>query len=308
LARSPQPPSQPPTVSPRWLLTTFALTLLLAALCGYAALCLLFYQGQWQLIYHPSRKISATPATAGLPFEEIHFDVNDAGQPQLDGWYLPAPPGSKYVTATVLYLHDARGSLSDCLPAITTLRTTGINVFAFDYQGFGRSAGAHPTERLAFDDSIAAWTWLTDIRHIPPRSLIVFGDGVGAVFASRLAAQFAPAGVILEDPSPSARQIFSTDARTRILPLWLLQNEKLDPAPGLAAAHVPRLFLDVHGAGVPGTPFVTAIGWGDSARTRALFDASSYPKQYFDLRPLPGTRPDSAFTATLRRFFDDVLR
>jgi uncharacterized protein len=289
LPRPPQPAAEPVTVSPRWLLAAFAFTVVLAALCGYGALCLLFYQGQWQFLFHPSRAISATPASAGMAFQEIHFDVNDEGQPQLDSWYLPADPGSQYVTVTVLYLHDGRGSLSDCVPALQTLHAVGVNVFAIDYRGFGRSAGAHPTERLATEDSIAAWTYLTDMRHIPLRNVIVFGHGVGATFAARLAAQFAPAGVILEDPSLSARQLFLADARARILPLWLLQNEKLDPSADLAATHVPRLFLDVR---------------GDSARTRALFDASSYPKQYFDLR----ASPDSTLLATLRRFFDDVLR
>jgi pimeloyl-ACP methyl ester carboxylesterase len=296
----------PPDVSPRWLLTALALALAAAALCAYAALCLLFYQGQWQLFFHPSRAITATPASAGLAYEEIHFDVTDAGLPQLDGWWLPAgvpgaphlrdgvaaDPQSKYVTVTVLYLHDARGSLSGCVPALATLHSTGVNVFAFDYRGFGRSAGSHPTERLATADSVAAWTYLTDARHIAPRNLIVIGDGVGATFAARLAAQFAPAGAILEDPNPPARQILLSDARARILPLWLLQNERLDPAADLAASHVPRLFLDIH---------------GDAVRTHALFEASSYPKQYFDLRALPETGSDSAFTATLTRFYDDVL-
>jgi pimeloyl-ACP methyl ester carboxylesterase len=282
----------PPDISPRWLFTALALALAAAALCGYAALCLLFYQGQWQLLFHPSRAITATPASAGLAWEEIHFDVTDAGLPQLDGWWIPADPGSKYVTATVLYLHDARGSLSGCVPALSTLHSTGVNVFAFDYRGFGRSAGSHPTERLAADDSIAAWTYLTDTRHISPRNIIVFGDGVGATFAARLAAQFAPAGAILEDPNPPARQILLSDARARILPLWLLQNEHLDPSGDLASSRIPRLFLDRH---------------GDSTRTRALFEASAYPKQYFDLRALPDTGPDSAFTATLTRFYDDVL-
>ena len=288
----PQPAAEPITVSPRWLAIAFGITLLLAALCGYGALCLLFYQGQWQLLFHPSRAITATPASAGLAWEEIHFDVTDAGLPQLDGWWIPADPGSKYVTATVLYLHDARGSLSGCVPALAALHAIGINVFAFDYRGFGRSAGSHPTERLAADDSIAAWTYLTDTRHISPRNIIVFGDGVGATFAARLAAQFAPAGAILEDPNPPARQILLSDARARILPLWLLQNEHLDPSGDLASSRIPRLFLDRH---------------GDSTRTRALFEASAYPKQYFDLRALPDTGPDSAFTATLTRFYDDVL-
>jgi len=287
------PPStaspSPDLISPRWLLTALALTILIAALCGYAALCLLFYQGQWQLLFHPSRTIAATPQSA---YQEIHFDVTDAGQPQLDGWWIPADPQSKYVTATVLYLHDARGSLSDCVPGLASLHNNGINIFAFDYRGFGKSAGAHPTEHLANDDSIAAWTYLTDTRQIPARTLVVFGDGVGAAFAAHLAAQFAPAGVILEDPNPPARQIFAQDARARILPLWLLQNESLDAGPDLARSHAPLLFLDLH---------------GDSARTRQLFNASSYPKQYFDLRGSAGATPNAALGPTLRRFFDDVL-
>ncbi len=295
------------TVSPRWLFTALALTLLLAALAAYATLCLLFYQGQWQLLYHPSRATPLTPASAGMAFQDIRFDVTDTGQPRLDGWWIPAQPGKKeadsknsasqqpasqYVTATVLYLHGAAGSLSGAVPALLTLHSTGINVFAFDYRGFGHSTGAHPTERLATADSIAAFTYLTDTRHIPPARIIVFGDGVGAAFAAHLAAQFAPAGVILEDPNPPARQLLLADPRARLVPLWLLQKEKLDPAADLAASHVPRLFLDVQ---------------GDSARTYALFNISSYPKQYFDLRTLPATGPNSALSSTLTRFFDDVL-
>lgn len=276
-------------VSPRWLLAAFAATVVLALFCGYGALCLLFYQGQWQMLFHPSRKVSSTPAAAGLAFSDVHFDVTDTGKPQLDGWWVPATPGAPYAANTVLYLHDARGSLSDCIPALTLLHALGINVFAFDYRGFGRSTGAHPTERLATADTAAAFTYLTDLRHIAPRNIVVFGDGVGATFAAHLATRFAPAGIILEDPNRSAREIFLADARARILPLWLLQNEKLDPRAELAAAPTPRLFLDLH---------------GESARTRALFEASSDPKQYFDLR----SAPESTITATLRRFFDDVLR
>jgi len=242
------------------------------------------------MLFHPSRSISATPGSAGLPFQEVHFNVTDAGLPQLDGWWIPADAQAKYVTATILYLHDASGSLSDCVPALATLHSVGINVFAFDYRGFGRSAGSHPTERLATEDAIAAWTYLTDTRHIPARNLIVFGDGVGATLAAHLGAQFAPAGAILEDPNPPARQIFESDARTRILPLWLLQNARLDPAPDLARAHTALLFLDVH---------------GETPRTRALFEAAPYPKQYFDLRALPVTAP-TGLTATLRRFLDDT--
>jgi hypothetical protein len=281
-------PEAPATVSARWLLTALAFTFLLAAFCAYGALCLLFYQGQWQLLFHPSHTISATPASAGLAFDDLRFDVTESGVPQLDGWWIPAAGDAPYAADTVLYLHDARGSLSDTVPALATLHRLGINVFAFDYHGFGRSAGAHPTERLASGDAVAAFSYLTDTRHLAAHSIVVYGKGTGATFAAHLAAQFAPAGAILEDPNPPAREVFRADARARILPLFLLQNESLDPTADLRAAHIPRLFLQR-------TP--------DSGRTHRLFAASSEPKQYYDL----STAPESALAATLRRFFDEVL-
>lgn len=284
---SEQQPKQ--SVSPRWLACAILVAFAGAAFCGYLTLCLLFYQGQWQMLFHPSRSVTTTPASVGLAFDDTRFDVTDTGVPQLDGWWIPADPHASYSHDTILYLHDGRGSLSDSLPQSNALHVLGINVFAFDYRGYGRSIGSHPTERSAVADSAAAWKYLTGTRRIPARAIVVFGDGVGADFAASVGAQFTPAGLILEDPSRSARQIFSHDARARILPLFLLQNEQLDPLPELTGMKVPLLLLDRH---------------GDSARTRQLFQASSNPKSYRDLR----SASDATFAATMRRFLDEVLR
>lgn len=283
-----RPSEPPPTVSARWLLSAFAVTLVFAAFCGYAALGLLFYQGQWQLLFHPSRNLTANPTSVNLPWQEIHFDVTQTGQPRLDAWWIPASPNARYAADTVLYLHDARGSLSDTLPALSHLHALGLNVFAIDYQGFGRSAGRHPTERLSRDDATAAWTYLTDERHIPARSLIIDGVGAGAVFAAHLAAAFAPAGVIVEDPPPTASRTFASDARARILPLWLLQKEFLDPSADLAHSHAPLLLI-AHN--------------GDESRTDQLFRLASTPKQFDDLR----SAPPSVVTAAIARFLDPIL-
>lgn len=286
--KSAEPSNPPATVSARWLLTAVALTLLLAAFCGYGALCLLFYQGQWQMLFHPSRSITSTPASAGLSYNDVRFDVDEIGVPQLDGWWIPAAPRASWAADTILYLHDGAGSLSDCVSALASLHALGINVFAIDYRGFGLSVGKHPTENLATQDSIAAWTYLTDSRHVPSRDLVVYGDGTGATFAARLAAIFAPAGAIFEDPGKTARQVFTADARARILPLFLLQKERLDPTADLASSHIPRLFLDRRDS---------------TGRAYQLFKVSSYPKQYFDLRSAPA----SSMVAALRRFLDQVL-
>ena len=62
-------------VHPLWLAKALALTLLAALLCAWLTLCLLFYQGDWQLILHPSPTIAQTPASLNLPFSPIRFDA-----------------------------------------------------------------------------------------------------------------------------------------------------------------------------------------------------------------------------------------
>ncbi len=84
----------------------------LAAICAYATLCLLFYQGSWQLIFHSSREVTSAP---DISYQEIQFDYTETGKPQLTGWWIPAETGTRYPGSTILYLHDGQGSLSDTI-------------------------------------------------------------------------------------------------------------------------------------------------------------------------------------------------
>lgn len=260
------------------------ITLAAAAVCGYATFCLLFYQGQWQLILHPSRSIAATPTAKGLSFDDIRFDYTETGSPRLDGWWIPAEKDARWSASTVLYLHGGSGSLSDCVDDLATLHSLGINVFAFDYRGYGKSAGPTPRERRMNEDAQAAWTYLTDTRHISAKSIVVYGVGVGASLAADLAAKHPPAGVILDAPSEPARKIIRADARSHIVPGFLI-TERFDPTAPLQNLAVPKLFLDRNGM---------------KPRTSELYKAAALPKEYFELKP-------GAYEPTMRRFLDEVL-
>lgn len=278
-----------PLISARWLFWAFGVVIVLAAMCAYATLCLLFYQGQWQMVFHPSRTITATPVNAGLKYEDIHFDYTETGIARLNGWWLSTDPASLYEHDTVLYLHDGRGSLSDYVQQIADLHALGINVFAFDYQGFGKSTGAHPTERQATQDVLAAWSYLTDTRHIASQSIIVYGSGAGASLAAELAAKHASAGLILEEVNQPALEIVKADPRAKLLPLSLLLKEKLDPSASLASLQTPKLFLSRGQA---------------AQRTQQLYQLSAFPKENFDLSHADA----KTYAETLRRFFDETLR
>src|SRR5271154_3290714 len=74
-----------PLVGGRWLLYAILGVVALAAVCAYLTLCLLFYQGQWQIVFRPSQNITSTPAVVGMKYDEVRFDFTGTGQPQLAG-------------------------------------------------------------------------------------------------------------------------------------------------------------------------------------------------------------------------------
>jgi uncharacterized protein len=239
--KSPLAPQQP-LASARWILGGLTATLLLAALCVYATFCLLFWQGQWQLVFRPSRTITATPSSVGLKYDEIRFDSTETGVLQLNGWWIPADrPAS---ASTLIFLHDGSGSLSDTLPQLQALHNLALNVFAFDYRGFGKSVNIHPSQASTYEDADAAWRYLTDTRHLSPSTIVLDGVGLGAAIAAETARRHPKAAaVILEDPKPPTLDSLEFDARTRLMPIRLLFHDRFDPTKTLASLRTPKLML-----------------------------------------------------------------
>ncbi len=117
---------------------------------------------------------------------------------------------------------------------LKTLHSLGINIFAFDYRGFGQSLNTHPSETRTYEDADAAWNYLTDIRHLDPRSIILYGAGLGATIAAETALRHheSPA-LILENPAPPALSLIAADERTSILPIRLLFRDRFEIGPKL---------------------------------------------------------------------------
>jgi pimeloyl-ACP methyl ester carboxylesterase len=234
---------QNPLASGRWVLGALAGTLLLAVLCVYITFCLLFWQGQWQLVFKPSPTITATPASLGLTYDEIRFDATETGTLQLYGWWIPAQTGTPNA-ATLLVLHDGSGSLSDALPQLQTLQPLDLNIFAFDYRGFGKSMNIHPSEKSTNADAEAAWRYLTETRHLAASTIVLDGAGLGAAIAAETARRHpqAPA-LILEDPRPPVLDSLQLDRSMHLLPIRLLFHDRFDPASTLAILRTPKLLL-----------------------------------------------------------------
>src|SRR5579863_3571024 len=197
--RDRQPP--PPTVSGRWLLAAVSIAIVGAAFCAWGALCLLFWQGSWQLLYHPTSVVARTPANIDLAFDAVPFATTEAGEPRLSGWWIPAAPDARYSRYTILYLHSQDGNLGDTVDALAALHNIGLNIFAFDYRGYGHSQFQRPSEARLREDADWAIQYLTATRHIPTQTIILNGRGLGANLALEVAAAHPElAGIVLESP------------------------------------------------------------------------------------------------------------
>lgn len=231
-------------VDPRWLIKAMGITLVAAAICSWITFCLLFYQGQWQLVLHPKRTDSAPQSIGGATYDLVHFGVDASAVPQLVGWWIPAVAGARYSDITVLFLPGGDGSLADSIPTLAALHGLGVNVFAFDYRGYGQSAATRPNEQKMTGDAEAAWLYLTASRHLLASDIVLYGTGVGAPLAVHLAAAHgAVPGVVLDAPSGDLLNVALRDPRTHLVPTRLLFHERFPLAGPLSSLRTPKLLL-----------------------------------------------------------------
>ena len=282
-----QPTNIPPeVVSPLWLVKAIAITIVAALFCGYLTFCLLFYQGQWQLVLHPTRSSTAPASIAGAPYELIHFGPDESATPQLTGWWIPASSGARYAQTTILFLPSGDGSLTDSIPSLASLHHLGLNVFAFDYRGYGQSAATRPNQQNISHDTDSAWQYLTNSRAISPQQIIPYGTGIGASLATQLAADhYTIPAIILDAPHADLLEAVQHDPRSRLIPVRLLFHENFPLTAPLSTLKTPKLLLS------------------RTAQPGQSFDTAASPKLTVEL-PTPS---DSLYTQSLTRFLDQYL-
>jgi pimeloyl-ACP methyl ester carboxylesterase len=281
------PSSAPPeVVSPLWILKAIAITIVVALFCGYLTFCLLFYQGQWQLVLHPTRTSAAPVSIAGVPYQLIHFGPDESATPQLTGWWVPASPGTRYANTTILFLPSGDGSLADSIPALAALHNIGLNVFAFDYRGYGQSASTRPSQQNMAHDADSAWQYLTSSRAIPEQQIVPYGTGVGTSLATQLATTHsAIPALILDDPHADLLEAAQRDPRSRLIPLGLLFHEQFPLASPLSTLKTPKLLL------------------ARSTSTAPAFHTAADPKLTVELP----SSSDPLYNQSLTRFLDQYL-
>ena len=110
----------------------------------------------------------------------------------INGWYFNNFPNHK----TVLFCHGNSGNISHRSYIVEICQRFKLNLFVYDYRGFGKSSGI-PSKRNLRKDGEAAYKFLTDYQNLDPTEIIIWGESLGGIAAIWTASQFPCNALIL---------------------------------------------------------------------------------------------------------------
>jgi fermentation-respiration switch protein FrsA (DUF1100 family) len=242
----------------------------------------LFYFTQDPLVFPAPKHFAVyTPTEAKIGFEDLHIQVDQAGQ--IHAWYIPAVTSSDKV---LLYFHGngycieqtAVPSIGEVIP----LHNTGASVLMADYRGYGTSSPGTANEKRVYEDGRAALNYLTQVRRVPIHNIIIAGRSIGTGVATELAKENpGVGGLILVSPFTSTTAIANSVWYLRMLPLAILGHNQFDNLSKVGDVHVP-LFI--------------AVGDDDTltppSMAQALMEKANEPKRLY---VVPGADHNSMF-------------
>jgi len=236
------------------------------------------------MIFHPSPTLAGTPRQVGLEFEDIFFTTRDGVR--LNGWFIPHPESR----STLVWFHGNAGNISHRIDNIKLLHDkVKVNVFIFDYRGYGRSEG-HVSEAGTYLDGEAALDLLRKKLGVKSDKIILFGRSLGAAVATEMATRFINQGLILESPFISIAEM----ARIVLpfLPIRFLLQTRYDVGTTIKKIRVPLLVL--HGDRDEIVPF---------SHGEAIFDKAPEPKKFF---AIPGANHNDTYVVGGENYFQQI--
>ena len=168
---------------------------------------------QRSLIYFPTREARIELEDADLPRGQVHtVRIETADHLELHGWHVLADGRSaasrdecdrelEMGRPLALYFSGNGGNRQYRVSEFCILTSLGVDVFIFDYRGYGDNLGT-PGEGMLAADAQAVWNYACQTRQVKPERIILYGESLGGAVAVRLAAELCelgtpPAGLIL---------------------------------------------------------------------------------------------------------------
>ncbi len=246
---------------------------------------------EWRSLYCPSKEIKHTPEETGLKFEDVTFVTED--DIRLNGWWIP----HKKARGTVIMFHGNGGNIGGRVAAADDLHSLRLNVFLFDYRGYGRSRGI-TTEKGTYKDARAAYEYVRmRYQNVEKPPVILYGRSLGGAVAAQCALDKPIKGLILESTfsstSDMAREMYPW------LPIHSIITFKYNTVDKIEKVSVPLL--------ISGSVDDNMI---PSSQGKKVFDRAKEPKRWIDLtggHNDAGWMSSPAYWKTLEEFVNKIF-
>ncbi len=210
-------------------------------------------------VFFPSKVFQADPSQMSLPYEDVYFKTSDGIT--LNGWWLKNPGA----TSTLLFMHGNAGNISDRLLKVKSFYDLGLNVFIFDYRGYGKSEGK-PSEQGLYIDGQAAYDYLKSRTDMDMGRVIVYGASLGGGVSVDLAVHRPVVALVIDSSFTSAQDM--AKLLYPHLPSFLI-SIKFNSMAKVGHLAMPKLFL--HSPDDHVVPFDMG---------RRLYEAAAEPKTF----------------------------
>lgn len=242
----------------------------------YLLIVMVFLAFQSRFLYLPERVLRGDPGKVGLTFERVAFRSDDGVK--LTGWFVPRDASR----GVLLLCHGNASNIGheSRLELIRLFHDLGLDVFVFDYRGYGESEGT-PSEKGTYDDAEAAWNYLVGDRRIDPGRIVVIGRSLGGSVASWLASRHTPGALIVESAFTSLRDVAAL--HYGFLPVNLILRMKYDTKAYISSVQCPVLVI--HSRNDEVNPF---------DHGKRLYEIAPSPKRFLELE---GTHNEGFITS-----------
>ncbi len=203
-----------------------------------------------------------------LPYtiESVLFESTNGNL--LNGWMLKPREGTPAIT--LVHMHGNGGNVVSQTPGMVPFLKYGMQVFVFDYSGFGFSEGKATRENV-LQDARAALNYVQDRSDVKGTKLVVYGQSLGgnvaAVVASEQSAEID--GLVLEGAFASHKDMAAGMAGIfgRIL-----VSEKYSAATSIPSYSKPLLVI--HSSEDTVVPF---------EQGRKIYEAANEPREFMEI-------------------------
>jgi fermentation-respiration switch protein FrsA (DUF1100 family) len=211
----------------------------------------------------------------------VYFDTED--KKRLHGWFFPL----KRNVPVLLFCHGNAGNISHRLENVKLLLDQQLQVFIFDYRGYGKNGGK-PSEKGLYLDGLGAYDFLAKQKHILPEKIIPFGRSLGASVAIEISLRREVNSLILESAFTSTKEMAKTmflfGLFSPLLPAHYNNLKKI------TRVNVPKLII--HGEDDEIVPFKMG---------EQLYNTAQSPKYFF---PIKGAGHNDTYLVGGNKYFE----